>query len=75
MDIILLLKIILLLNFKLGICIKNVAYQAEEILGLLQNLNEAGKTIILVTHEDEVAARTKRKIRLRDGAVIEDSPI
>ena len=47
----------------------------EEILGLLQDLNEAGKTIILVTHEDEVAARTKRKIRLRDGAVIEDSPI
>ena len=44
----------------------------EEILGLLQELNEAGKTIIMVTHEDEVAARTKRKIRLRDGAVIED---
>ena len=47
----------------------------EEILGLLQELNEAGKTIIMVTHEDEVAARTKRKIRLRDGAVIEDEMI
>lgn len=47
----------------------------EEILGLLQELNESGKTIIMVTHEDEVAARTKRKIRLRDGAVIEDEMI
>ena len=47
----------------------------EEILGLLQELNDAGKTIIMVTHEDEVAARTKRKIRLRDGAVIEDEMI
>jgi putative ABC transport system ATP-binding protein len=44
----------------------------EEILDLLDGLNGAGKTIILVTHESEVAARCKRVIRLRDGLVQSD---
>jgi putative ABC transport system ATP-binding protein len=44
----------------------------SEILNLLDKLNEAGKTIILVTHEDEVAKRAKRIIRLRDGFVQSD---
>lgn len=43
-----------------------------EILTLLDNLNAAGKTIILVTHEDEVAHRAKRIIRLKDGAIQSD---
>ena len=41
----------------------------EEILDLLATLNEEGRTIILVTHENDVAARTKRKIVLRDGKI------
>ncbi|NUQ61049.1 MAG: ABC transporter ATP-binding protein [Pirellulales bacterium] len=45
----------------------------EEILGLLDALNEAGKTIIMVTHEDDVGARAKRIIRLRDGNVLSDA--
>ena len=45
-----------------------------EILSIFAKLNEDGKTIILVTHEDEVAAHTKRIIRLRDGLVQSDEP-
>ncbi len=43
-----------------------------EILALLDKLNADGKTIILVTHEDEVAHRAKRIIRLKDGAIQSD---
>jgi putative ABC transport system ATP-binding protein len=45
---------------------------AEEILTLFGNLNEAGKTIIMVTHEAEVSLRAKRIIRLRDGMLQSD---
>lgn len=44
----------------------------EEILCLLKDLNEEGRTLIVVTHEDEVAERTKRTLRLRDGLLQSD---
>jgi putative ABC transport system ATP-binding protein len=44
----------------------------EEILNLFDNLNGEGRTIILVTHEDEVGSRAKRIIRLKDGEVEQD---
>ena len=43
-----------------------------EIMALLQSLNDDGITIVLVTHEPDVAAFTKRIVRFRDGRIIAD---
>jgi len=45
-----------------------------EIMGLFQELNESGITIIMVTHELEIAAFCKRNVVMRDGQVISDTP-
>ena len=45
---------------------------SEEILAMFDRLNEEGRTIIMVTHEDDVAAHAKRIIRLRDGLLQSD---
>lgn len=45
---------------------------SEEILTMFQRLNDEGRTIIMVTHEDDVAAHAKRIIRLRDGLLQTD---
>ena len=41
----------------------------DEILALFQMLNDQGRTIIMVTHEDEVSQHAKRMIRLKDGEI------
>jgi len=46
-----------------------------EIMGLFQELNRQGKTIIMVTHEPELAAYTKRIITLRDGELVSDKQV
>ncbi len=43
-----------------------------EIMRLLVELNEAGRTVILITHEPEVAEFAKRVVELRDGAIVRD---
>lgn len=45
----------------------------EEILSLFDKLNEEGRTIILVTHEDDVAERARRIVRLKDGRLHSDA--
>ena len=47
----------------------------EEILDLLERLNGEGRTIVMVTHEPEVAEHTRRNIVLRDGKLLSDERI
>ncbi len=46
-----------------------------EIMGILQNLHDAGNTVVLVTHEEETAHHSKRIIRLLDGRIISDEKL
>ena len=45
---------------------------SEEIMGQLTELNEHGQTIVIVTHEHDIAAVAKRQVHLRDGAIERD---
>jgi putative ABC transport system ATP-binding protein len=45
---------------------------SEEILRIFGRLNAAGRTVVVITHEDDVAAKCKRIIRLLDGRVVDD---
>lgn len=46
-----------------------------QVMRILQDLNEAGNTIILVTHETFTAEHAKRIIRVKDGEIISDEPV
>ena len=46
-----------------------------EIMNIFQGLNNEGVTIVMVTHEPDIAEFTKRKVVFRDGIIIEDTPI
>jgi len=43
-----------------------------EIMGLLKELNQEGHTIVLITHEADIAAFASRVVRLRDGVIVSD---
>lgn len=46
--------------------------QADEIMGIFQHLNEQGHTIVMITHEPDIAAHAKRVIQVRDGRIVSD---
>ena len=48
------------------------SHTSDEIMRLLRKLNDAGKTIIMVTHENDIAAWARRAVRMRDGQVETD---
>jgi putative ABC transport system ATP-binding protein len=48
---------------------------SREIMGIMQGLNARGMTILVVTHDPDVAAACQRCIRLHDGAIVEDQPV
>ncbi len=46
--------------------------QAEEIMAIFQKLNDEGHTIVMITHEPDIAQHAKRIIHVRDGKIVED---
>ncbi|MDJ0701388.1 MAG: ABC transporter ATP-binding protein [Woeseiaceae bacterium] len=48
------------------------SHTSSEVMQILKDLNDDGKTILIVTHEAEIAAQTKRVIHMRDGKIVDD---
>ena len=46
-----------------------------EIMGVFQKLNDQGITIVMVTHELDIAHYTKRIVVMRDGQIVSDEPV
>jgi len=51
------------------------SHTSEEIMALFQDLNRQGKTVVIVTHEEEIALHCKRIIRFKDGRVLIDEKV
>ena len=47
-------------------------HSTAEVLDVFEHLNRQGRTIVLITHEEEVAAHARRVIRVRDGQIVAD---
>ncbi len=48
------------------------SHSSKEIMNILQQLHKEGRTVILITHDNEIAAQAKRIIRIKDGRIEED---
>ena len=51
------------------------SYSSVEIMGIFQDLNANGISIVLITHEPDIAMYTSRVVRLSDGRVVSDEPV
>ena len=45
---------------------------SKEVMALIQDINKSGKTILIVTHEEDIAKMCSRIVRLKDGVILED---
>jgi len=48
---------------------------SAEVMSLIQEINNLGKTILVVTHEEDIAKMCKRVVRLKDGVIVDDKKI
>ncbi|MGB9620677.1 MAG: ABC transporter ATP-binding protein, partial [Armatimonadota bacterium] len=48
---------------------------SEEIIAMFQDLHAEGKTVVIVTHEEEIARHAQRIVRFRDGHIVSDEPV
>ena len=48
---------------------------SEEVMAVFQKLNDDGKTVVVITHEQDIAQFAKRVVVFRDGKVLEDRPV
>ncbi|MCR5754239.1 MAG: ABC transporter ATP-binding protein [Acetatifactor sp.] len=49
------------------------SHSTQEILAILRELHDEGRTVILITHDNEIAAQAKRVIKIKDGCIESDS--
>ncbi len=49
--------------------------QADEIMGIFESLHEQGRTVVIITHEPDIATRARRLVRIRDGKVMDDEAL
>jgi putative ABC transport system ATP-binding protein len=51
------------------------SYTSIEVMGVFQKLNDEGITVVMVTHELDIARYTKRNVVMRDGCIVSDVPV
>jgi len=51
------------------------SHSTAEVLGIFEGLHRSGRTVVMITHEDDVAGRAERLIGLADGLVVGDGPV
>jgi len=47
---------------------------SDEVLGIFERLSAEGRTVVMITHEPDVADHAQRVVRVRDGRIVDDQP-